>query len=62
MLQQVNMLALTGTATPEVVKAVKDKLSMDNMVIVGLPPTTARDNIKYHVEPFPKITVLCETW
>jgi len=55
------MLALTGTATPEVVKAVKDKLSMDNMVIVSLPPTTSRDNIKYHVEPLPKITVLCET-
>ena len=33
---------------------------MDNMVIVGIPPTTSRDNIKYYVEPLPKLTVLSE--
>ena len=43
------MLALTGTATPVVVKAVKYKLSIDDMVIVGIPSTTSRDNIKYYV-------------
>lgn len=54
----VNVLALTGTATPEVVKAVKNKLSLNDIAIVGIPPT--RDNIKYHVEPLPKIEMLCE--
>ena len=52
----VKVLALTGTATPEVVKAVRSKLSWNDIVIVGISP--ARDNIKYYVEPLPKLAVL----
>ena len=54
----VKVLALTGTATPEVVKAVRNKLSLNDIVIVGIPP--ARDNIKYYVEPLPRLTMSCE--
>jgi len=44
-LDHVKVLSLTGTTTPEVVKAVRNKLSLNDIVIVGIPPV--RDNIKY---------------
>ena len=54
----VRILALTATATSEVFKAVKNRLSLDDPAVIGLPPS--RDNIKYNVEPLPNINMLCD--
>jgi len=42
--KDVNILALTGTATHETVKSIFERLSMNNANIIGLPPE--RPNIK----------------
>ena len=58
MSQNVRILALTATATSEVYKAVRNRLSLDDPAVIGLPPS--RDNIKYYVEPLPNINVLSD--
>jgi len=56
--QNVHILALTATATSEVFKVVRNRLSLDDPTIIGLPPS--QDNIKYNVEPLPNINMLCD--
>ena len=51
----VHILALTATATPDILKTVKTRLSLDDPVLVGVTPN--RGNIKYHIEPMPSISV-----
>ena len=52
------MLALTGTATPEVYDSVVNRLSLKDPIIVGLSPS--RDNIKYYIEPPLSVKKFCE--
>lgn len=52
------MLALTGTATPDVFDCIKGRLSLKDPVIVGLSPS--RENIKYFIEPLISVKKLCE--
>ena len=52
------MLALTGTATPEVYDSVVKRLSLKDPIIVGLSPS--RDNIKYYIEPPLSVKKFCE--
>ena len=54
----VNVLALTATATRETLKCVISRISMKNPVIIGLPPD--RPNIKLSVYPCPTILRMCE--
>ena len=53
----VKVLALTATATKQTLESVKDRLSMDNLSLIGLRPD--RTNIKFIVEPCPDIRKLC---
>ena len=54
--QNVRILALTAMATSEVYKAVRNRLSLDDPAVIGLPPS--HDNIKYYVESLPNINML----
>ena len=47
---EVRILALTATATLDIFKAVKTRLSLDDPVLVGVTPNSL-GNIKYHIEP-----------
>ena len=47
--KSVNVMALTTTATEQIIATVKRQLAMDNPVIVGL--NSDRSNIKYIVKP-----------
>ena len=49
----VKVLALTATATKEILDCVINQLSMKNPTIVGLPPE--RDNVMLHVRPAPTL-------
>ena len=53
----VKILALTATATRETLECVKSRLSLEDPVIVGLPPN--RSNIKYIIKPVVSILDLC---
>lgn len=53
---KVRMLALTATATLDVLTAVKRRLCLEDPVLVGLSPN--RENIKYYVEPMLSIKKL----
>ena len=55
----IGILALTATATPETLKVVTSRLSLNDPVVVGLPHT--QNNLKYHVEPLPSLAVLSDT-
>ena len=52
------MLALTGTATPDVYDSIVSRLSLKDPVIVGLSPN--RENIKHYIEPLISVKNLCE--
>ena len=52
------MLALTGTATPNVFDSVVKRLSLKDAAVIGLSPN--QDNIKYHVEPLISVNHLCD--
>ena len=54
--QNVRILALTTTATSEVCKAVRNRLSLDYPTVIGLPPS--HNNIKFNVDPLPNINML----
>lgn len=54
----VNVLALTATATTETYYTVSERLSMDNPVLVSMPPN--RDNICYNVLPKIDISTLTD--
>ena len=54
----VHILALTATATSDVLKVVKARLSLDDPIVIGVSPN--RVNIKYYIEPLPSITVVCD--
>ena len=56
--EKVNVLALTGTATPEVYESVVKRLSLKDPIVVGLSPD--RDNIKYYIEPPSSVKKFCE--
>lgn len=53
-----HIIALTATATPEVLRTVKHKLCLKDPVVIGLTPN--RENIKYFIKPLPNIEILCE--
>ena len=57
-LEKTKILALTATATSEVLHTVKTSLNLVDPLVLGLPPN--RDNIKYYVEPLPKLEILCQ--
>ena len=57
--KNVNVMALTATATDATLASVKSRLAMEDLVIIGERPD--RSNIKIIVEPCPDITVLCES-
>lgn len=54
----VNVLALTATATTETYYTLSERLSMDNPVLVSMPPN--RDNICYNVQPKIDISTLTD--
>ena len=56
--EEAKILALTATATAEVLSTVKTKLNLVDPLVIGLSPK--RDNIKYYVEPLPKLDILCQ--
>lgn len=56
--QCVKILALTATATKETLESVKNRLSLQDPAIIGLPPD--RINIKYIVKECPSIKDLCD--
>ena len=51
------ILALTATATKETLECVKSRLSLQDPIIIGLPPD--RVNIKYIVKECPAVKDLC---
>lgn len=53
----VNVMALTATATNDTYKAVCQRLSLNNPVLIGMQPN--RPNIKYEVKPLVDIDTLC---
>jgi len=55
--KDVNILALTATATHETVKSIFERLSMTEVSMIGLPPE--RPNIKYSVIPMCSMADLC---
>ena len=55
--KSVKILAVTATATKETLDSVTVRLSMENPVLIGLPPD--RINIKYIVQPCPSISEFC---
>ena len=55
---KLNILALTATATQETLKCVISRTSMQDPVIIGLPPD--RPNIKLSVQSSPGIPKMCE--
>lgn len=55
---KVNILALTATATQETLKCVISRTSMQDPMIIGLPPD--RPNIKLSVQPCFSIPTMCE--
>ena len=57
-LPKVHIIALTATATAEVLRTVTDKLCLKDPVVIGLTPN--RENIKYSIEPKPKLEVFCD--
>jgi len=57
--KEVNVMALTATATDATLASVKSRLAMKDVVIIGLRQD--RSNIKLIVELYPDITVLCES-
>jgi len=56
--KNINVMVLTATATRTTLSSVKSRLTMEDPVIVGLPPN--RPNIKMNVEPCPDLSALCE--
>lgn len=56
--EKVSVLALTGTATPEVYDSVVKRLSLKDPVVVGLSPNC--ENIKYYIEPLLSVKKFCE--
>ena len=52
------MLALTATATKETLECVTSRLSLEDPVVIGLPPDRA--NIKYSVMQLVAIPELCQ--
>ena len=56
--EEAKILALTATATSEVLSTVKTKLNLVDPLVIGISPN--RDNIKYHVEPLPRLEILCQ--
>ena len=54
----VNILALTATATRNTLECVTSRLAMDKPTVIGLSPD--RPNIKLSVQPCPSITTLCK--
>ena len=57
-LQSVRILALTATATKETLDSVRNRLSLQDPIIIGLPPD--RTNIKYNVKDCPSMKDLCQ--
>ncbi len=55
---RVNVLALTATATLETLRAVENRLNLQNPVIVALPPD--RQNIFFVVSRQPDMEVFVE--
>ena len=53
----VNIMALTATATSEVLKVVTERLSLDNPLIIGLSPS--QSHIFYNAEKLPDIANYC---
>ena len=53
---QVNVMALSATATRHTFESVVDRLSMDNVSVVGLSPM--RENIRYAVRPMTSLEEL----
>ena len=56
--EKAKTLALTATATSEVLSTVKAKLNLVDVLDIVLPPD--RGNIKYYVEPLLKLEILCQ--
>ena len=56
--QSVRILALTATATKETLDSVRNRLSLQDPIIIGLPPD--RTNIKYNVKDCPSMKDLCQ--
>ena len=52
-------MALTVTSTKTTLSSVKSQLTMEDAVVIGLPPD--RSNIKMIVEPCTDMMVLCES-
>jgi len=55
--KDINILALTATATNETAKIIIERLSMTNVTMIGLSPE--RHNIKYSVVPMPDMADMC---
>jgi len=55
--KSVKVLALTATSTHETLKCITSHLSLEDSVIIGLPPD--RSNIKYTIRPVVPILHLC---
>lgn len=53
----VNIMALTATATNETYKAVCDRLSLKHPILVGIPPNSP--NITYKVQPLVDMNDFC---
>jgi len=55
--RNINVLALTATATQETLDVVTDRLALKEPVIIGLQPD--KNNIKYLVKPCPSVDEIC---
>ena len=55
---KVNILALTATATRNILECITSRLAMDKPTVIGLPPD--RPNIKLSVQSCPSIATLCK--
>ena len=57
--KDINILALTATASSETAEIIFERLSMVNVKTIGLSPE--RPNIKYYVLPMPEMEDICST-
>ena len=55
----VGIVALTATSTPEILKVVTSRLSLKDPVVIGLQNN--QNNLKCYVEPLPTMNALCDT-
>ena len=56
--ENVGMMALTATVTKDMLTVIKERLSLRDPVLIGLPPS--QPNITYKIEQLPSLSEFCD--